>query len=114
MARRNRLVKVFNNLRKLGYFCKMNHTCCQSCGWAEIPKGNENKAVFYHAQDAERLATTGDVHLAWAGNGYEIVKAIEDAGMKVEWDGTENSRIKVLDVYGTQEKMKEPIKLRGI
>ena len=34
--------------------------------------------------------------------------------MKVEWDGTEANRIKVLDVYGTQEKMKQPIKLRGI
>ena len=112
MARRNRLVKVFNSLRKQGYFCKMNHACCQTCGWAEIPEGNAGKVVFYHAQDAERLATTGDVHLSWAGNGYEIVKAIEAAGMKVEWNGTEAQRIKVLDVYGTQEAIEQPIVLR--
>ena len=99
MARRNRLVKVFNTLHKLGYWCKMNHACCQTCGWAAIPKGNEHKAVFYHSQDAEHLRETGDVYLAWAGNGAEIVKAVKDCGMKVEWDGTEDTRIKVIGVY---------------
>lgn len=99
----SKLVKAFNSLRKKGYFCKMNHTCCQTCGWAEIPEGNDRKVVFYHAQDAERLKETGDVYLAWAGNGYEIVKAIEETGLQVEWDGKGDSRIKVLGV-------REPIK----
>lgn len=93
----NKLVKVFNTLRKKGYFCAMNHTCCNTCGWAEIPEGQE-KVVFYHNQDAQRLKETGDVHLSWSGDGSEIVKAIEESGLKVEWDGSEGQKIKVLNV----------------
>lgn len=95
----NRLVGVFKELRKFGYFAKMNHTCCQSCGWAEIPTDKSDKVVFFHKQDAVRLRDSGNVHLAWSGDGNEIVEIIKKHGMEVEWDGTDKTRIFVKGVY---------------
>lgn len=89
----DKIKKAFSALRKSGYECHMNWKCCQSCGCAAIK--NEKKYVFYHAQDAERMSN-GYVYLSFGGNGHEIARAMERAGLKVEWDGTDDQRIKVL------------------
>ena len=89
------LSKAFEDLEKKGYFAKLNFWCCQSCAWAAITDKEAEKAVFYHQQDAEDLRDTGSCHLAWSGNGQEIVDVLTENGMDVEWSGSENSRIKI-------------------
>lgn len=92
---KSNLNKAFKALRKAGYFAKQNFTCCQSCAWAEVPDEQSEKAVFYHRQDADDLKESGSCHLAWAGDGKEIVKILEENGVKTEWEGTDNKRIKI-------------------
>jgi len=89
------LTKTFKDLRKKGYFARQNFTCCQSCGWAEVPEEYSNKAVFYHAQDKESMKRNGDLYLAWSGNGREIVEIFEKNGFFVDWNGENNTRILV-------------------
>jgi len=71
---RKRLFKSFTNLRKLGWICESNWTCCSTCGWYELKfennidtpeKENELKAIFYHSQDEETFIENGKVYLAW-------------------------------------------------
>lgn len=89
------LTKAFRELRKAGYFAKQNFWCCQSCAWADIPDDKAGKAVFYHAQDNSELRKTGSCHLAWSGDANEIIKILNDNGVKTSWDGSENKRIKI-------------------
>jgi len=51
---KSKLSLAFAELRSIGYFAKQNHTCCNTCGWAEVPE-NTNKVVFYHMQSADDL-----------------------------------------------------------
>jgi hypothetical protein len=88
------LTKAFCELRKRGYFARQNWMCCQSCGWAAIPDGYD-KAVFYHAQDADRLKATGGTMLAWHGDGAEICLVLQEAGLATDWCGAEDKRIYV-------------------
>ncbi len=87
------LTKAFKELRKAGYFAKQNHTCCQSCGWAEVPDDKAEKAVFYHNQDHQSYKEGGDLYLAWAGDGKLICDILRDHGLVVEWEGTPDRRI---------------------
>lgn len=99
MTERNRriqLTQAFKDLRKLGYFARQNHKCCQSCGWASVPDDKAERAVFYHAQDKQRMVADREVYLAWAGNGEEIVNVIKATGLNVEWEGTSGRRIRVI------------------
>ena len=65
---------AFQDLRRRGYFARMNWLCCQTCGWAAIPPERTNKAVFYHRQDAASLEEAGGTYVAWSGDGAEIVE----------------------------------------
>jgi hypothetical protein len=87
----------FAELRKRGYFAKQNWQCCQSCGVRAIPD-DVTDYVFYHNQDAERLAEADEVHLNWGcnvSNGHEIAKVFRGNGLAVDWDGTDHRRIHV-------------------
>jgi hypothetical protein len=91
-----RINVAFRNLRKRGYFARQNFWCCQTCAWYAIGEDHPDKvdrAVFYHQQDAATLKRDGGTMLAWSGDGHEIVKTCLEAGLAVEWDGTENTRI---------------------
>jgi hypothetical protein len=87
------LRQAFKTLRKRGYTAKANFWCCQSCGVRAMP--DEVPYVFYHAQDNDRLNERGICHLNWAGNGLEIKLACEAAGLKVDWNGSDDMRIQV-------------------
>jgi len=89
------LREAFGELRKRGYFARQNFLCCQSCAWAAVPEEKADKAVFYHNQDNQRLEATGKCHLAWAGNGQEIVDVLQAHGVKTTWDGTSGQRIEI-------------------
>ena len=92
---KSNLNNAFKALRKAGYFAKQNFLCCQSCGWAAMTDEESKKAVFYHRQDADDLKENGTCHLTWDGDGNEIVKILNDNGVKTEWSGEKNKRIKI-------------------
>ena len=92
---KDKLTEAFKDLRKKGYFARQNFLCCQSCGWASVPEGKSDKVVFYHSQDKSDLEKTGSCHLAWDGDGNEIVEVMKQHGIKTEWDGTKGQRIKI-------------------
>lgn len=92
---KSNLTKAFRALRKKGYFAKQNFMCCQSCGCAAIPEENEKKYVFYHSQDNDDLRQYGYCYLAWSGDGKEIVETLEAEGIKVDWKGSNEKRIKI-------------------
>lgn len=88
------LTKAFKELRKEGFFARQNFTCCQSCGWAEVPEKQSEKAVFYHSQDNDDIEK-GFVYLAWSGDGQLILSILKKYFKDIEWDGTANQRIKI-------------------
>ena len=99
-----RIDDAFAALRAQGFFAKAHHTCCQSCGLAEIPEGRYDEYVFYHMQDAEYLKQDGVCYLAWGFSGPTletkrkgllICDTIREAGLEVDWNGSEHTRIKV-------------------
>jgi len=93
METKRKVTEAFKALRKEGYFARQNFQCCQSCGWYAIPEGREEKAVFYHKQDAERFRETGECAIAWSGDGARICEVFRSHGLKVEWDGSASRRI---------------------
>lgn len=87
------LTQAFKEIRKKGYFARQNFLCCQSCAWAAVPDGKDEKVVFYHNQDADGIRY-GEVYLAWSGNGAEIVEVFSKY-FNVIWDGSTSTRILV-------------------
>ena len=100
--KRTILSQGFAELRKNGYFAKQNFWCCNSCAWDAMTSDEAQKAVFYHSQEAASYRKTGDVYLAWNGNGHEIVNTFLRLGMRpedVEWDGTPNRKILLKNIW---------------
>lgn len=105
------IAKAFSALREKGYFAEMHFQCCQSCGWAAVPEGQE-KAVFYHDQDQFAFGDEpgGDsdnrgnlvhpLYLAWSGDAKEIIECLSQHGLETEWDGTPEMRIAILPPGG--------------
>lgn len=82
---RERVVKAFRNLRKVGYTARMGFMCCGSCaGYAlrESPK-----VVYYSQQSNDSYDKNGTLirtlYLSWSGDIGEIIPAIQDAGLRV-------------------------------
>lgn len=99
MTTKEKINKGFAELRKAGYFAKQKWLCCQSCGWAAVPEGND-KVVFYHDQDADAVNKDGSLnsplYLAWMGNADEIISIMGSCGLNMDWDRSDDSRIRVL------------------
>lgn len=96
--KQTKISQAFRALRKKGYFAKQNFWCCQSCAWADVPKGSD-KVVFYHAQDLQDLRKTGDVYIAWSGDGNQIREEFERVGCTVQWDGSQEKRMKIIGAW---------------
>lgn len=93
-----KLDKAFSDLEKKGYFAERALACCQSCALHEVPDECENLCVFTHDQDEATLMETGSTYLTWSApddNPKEIIKALKDAGIKVEWNKSPAKRIKI-------------------
>ena len=91
---RKKLTIAFKKLRKLGYFAKQRHTCCNTCGWAEIPDGRDDKAVFYHLQDNDSLLSNDSkLNLSWSGNHEEIIGVLKSVGIEASCENPPYKKI---------------------
>ncbi len=104
----DKLTNAFNELTQNGIVAKENFTCCQSCGsyeiWEHAVEGDVGY-VFYHQQDTERAVEGEGVYLSYGHIGMakkplseiteQIVKTIEKHGLKVDWNGSSNTRMLV-------------------
>ncbi len=113
-----KLRAAFADLEQAGVVARMNFACCQNCGHAEIEGEKLTEAqsgyVFFHQQDAERLAgDDAQLFLAFglfashdAGTADEradaerqlgrlIVATMRSNSLAVDWDEEPSSRISV-------------------
>ena len=92
----NKITEAFETLRDKGYFTAQNFRCCTSCGLRAIPDKYERRYVFYHEQDHQHMVEGSDrLHLRWAGDGAEIVAALEAAGLYATWHGSERQCVQI-------------------
>jgi len=110
----DRLDQAFETLESRGIVCRQNYSCCGNCGRVEIGQeitdmratGREVRGYcFYHQQDTESAVRGGGTCLGYGSVvrgekasidiGNEIVKALQDAGLKTDWDGSLAKRILV-------------------
>jgi hypothetical protein len=109
----DRLDGAFAALDRAGIVARQHFTCCSTCGHYEI--GDEiaeasqdhevTGYVFYHMQDTESARACGQLYLAYGSVegteerttevGRRIVQALQDAGLKTEWDGSPRTRVAV-------------------
>jgi hypothetical protein len=115
----DRMNEAFAALEENGVLARMDFSCCQNCGSGEIAdeartwEHGPHGYVFFHAQDAERLAQEPALlHLSYGAftadrEGYaaaalavgdQVVTAVRKAGLRVHWDGTLARRIAVPDL----------------
>jgi hypothetical protein len=113
----DRLDRAFGALgQEYNVVARHNFTCCQSCGhseiWAEIREAQEHGPVigytFYHEQDTESAVDGGYLYLAYGAVeddeeatrevARRIVRALEEAGLGVEWNGDLRQRILIPDL----------------
>lgn len=115
---------AFKVMRGVGLLARQSFLCCSSCAGyqmaldakAAADKGNPPKGCcFYHKQDAENLREGQDFYLAFgvveyhgdggaktvygedtAAIGRQVVEILNRHGVRTEWDGSENTRIKVV------------------
>ncbi|MGC4942570.1 DUF6891 domain-containing protein [Kribbella sp. DT2] len=111
----DRVAAAFAELDANGVVARMNFTCCQNCGVTEIdderPDDRPSSGyVFFHQQDAERLAEEpAQLYLAYGtldpeqgrvaeqdeAVGRRVQEALLAQGLPVEWDGSSTARISV-------------------
>ena len=108
-----RVDAAFQALRDAGYVAEMNLGYTMSDAWDEV--GEQVAAspakglAFFHGQDAERLASSpAELYIGFdcvsgedadmVAVGRAVVDALQAEGLRVEWDGTAATRIKVSDV----------------
>jgi hypothetical protein len=99
------LAAAFRQLRKDGWWARMNHLCCQTC--LTYDTDDDKPYIGFHGQDNDRIEESGYTYLTHGPPCGEhdiyyegvlskrAVKVIESFGLTVEWDGTMATRIKV-------------------
>jgi hypothetical protein len=107
----DRLDAAFAALEATGIVCRQNFSCCGTCGVGEIwdeMEGHEPPArgyAFYHMQDTDGAVDSRGIYLHYGATqegeaaalkvAYEITAVLSRHGLKVDWDGTWNKRIRV-------------------
>jgi hypothetical protein len=86
-----RLAAAFAELERSGWVARMDFTCCQTCGHAEIGDertGGEHSYVFFHWQDTEGLADPDPT--LYLGYGYFETHPGLDRGLADAAEETED------------------------
>lgn len=101
----NRIAKVFKELDKQKIKGEQDFWCCQTCGSSAMDdyQNTYDGYVFYHNQDTDTLKSDGYTYLSFGSFkdvyvldvAHKIVKAFQDEGIKVNWDGNINTRIQI-------------------
>ncbi|WP_019884175.1 DUF6891 domain-containing protein [Streptomyces purpureus] len=103
-----RLTRAFTALEKAGITARENFTCCRTCGHEEIGAEAAPDArgfVYFHSQCTDGAATGHGLTLLYGGFdgsagtttavGREIVAALEETGLSVDWNGAPEQAITV-------------------
>jgi hypothetical protein len=94
---KSRIHKAYKILEDKGYFCGYSWTCCNTCGWSEIPEDKDmEKVVFFHNQEEDDLKENGSCYLAWAGDPAVIMGAFGFVGILTQWDGDKDRKIRII------------------
>ncbi|GII63203.1 hypothetical protein Skr01_32880 [Sphaerisporangium krabiense] len=104
-----RLSRAFATLEAAGITARENFACCRTCGQAEIGAAGSPDArgyVYFHRQHTDRATAGHGLTLLYGGFddssgttasvGREIVAALEQTGLSVEWNGDPRQTIAVV------------------
>ncbi|WP_405936459.1 hypothetical protein OG338_06845 [Streptomyces sp. NBC_00726] len=107
----DRLEQAFARLDRGGITARENFACCRSCGMDEIRAAGREDAqgfVFFHSQGTESAGAGHGLALYYGGFGRsaertaevgrEVVAALSEAGLTVEWDGSPDRAIQLTDL----------------
>ncbi len=90
---REKMNKLYRELRRIGVVCRKNFTCCGTCGHHAMPPNTSY--VFYHAQEADSLREGRDhCYLAHTINPehlHRVQTIVRKYGSN--WDGDDTSTI---------------------
>jgi len=116
---RDRLIKVFRELRKEGFLARANFMCCRNCAGSELAcraeelyeKGKKVKgAVFWTRQDEENLRNNGRMYISYGPCitrkygliglptevvGRKLCEKLSAYNVPYQWDGNPNVRVLV-------------------
>ncbi|MFB9890555.1 DUF6891 domain-containing protein [Planobispora takensis] len=103
-----RLSRAFAALEASGITAREDFTCCRTCGQAEIGGAGAPDArgyVYFHSQCTDSAAAGHGLTLLYGGFdgspgttasiGREVVAAVEETGLSVEWNGDPGRAIAV-------------------
>ncbi|MGJ6968872.1 DUF6891 domain-containing protein [Streptosporangium sp. G11] len=104
-----RLNRAFTALEATGITARENFTCCRTCGQAEIGETGSPDArgyVYFHSQCTDSAAAGHGMALLYGGFdgspdttasiGREVVAALGETGLSVEWNGDPRETITVV------------------
>lgn len=108
IGKREKIKKVFKELRKIGIYSRMDYKCCQSCGSYSIgddASKSDFGYAFFHSQDGDDLRKKGVVHIAYGSLDKErvsahevgmlVASALANEGLEVFWEKDDKKRIQV-------------------
>ncbi|MFD7440871.1 DUF6891 domain-containing protein [Streptomyces sp. NPDC059909] len=103
-----RLTRAFAALEASGITAREHFTCCRSCGQSEIGAAGSPDArgfVYFHTQCTDAASAGHGLTLLYGGFdgssrttaavGREVVAALAEAGLSVEWDGDPGQSVTV-------------------
>jgi hypothetical protein len=104
-----RLSRAFTALEATGVTARENFTCCRTCGQAEIGEAGSPDArgyVYFHSQCTDSAAVGHGLTLLYGGFdgspdttasiGREVVAALQETGLSVEWNGDPRQAVTVV------------------
>ncbi|RMI39535.1 DUF6891 domain-containing protein [Streptomyces triticirhizae] len=104
----DRIERAFWKLAFGGITARQHFTCCRNCGNAEIAGVSPPDArgfVYFHQQSTESAVAGGSLPLYFGGFdgseetaaavGREVVAALTEVGLTVEWNGSPSAAIAV-------------------
>ena len=115
---------AFGELRKIWFITRSNFSCCQTCATYELAemaaRRRRNRACYWHVQDEQHFKRTGVLFMRFCylpppginGNssvieaqiGEQVVVALRNAGLRLEWPGNPNVTIKIVGVANGSEQ----------